>query len=204
MPVGFSAATYAAAAAIAGAAVSAYGQISSANSAASSANYQAQIAKNNATIAKQNEEYATEAGSAQSEMVGIKGAAAGGRIKAQQSANGVDVNSGSAVAVQKGQRSAGALDQQTAANNAFLQAYGYRSQVATDQAVSGLDSSEASSDQTAGALGAGGTLLNGASSIGFKWLGSQNPSSGGFGATNQIGASGSASQTDGGFAVGPV
>ena len=69
----------------------------------------------------------------------MKSAAASGRLKAGQAANGVDVNSGSAVAVQSGQRKAGLLDTATVANNAELQAYGYRSQAAGFNAQAGLE-----------------------------------------------------------------
>ena len=154
---------------MAGAGISAYGAIEGGQATANAANYDAQVARNNAIIANQSATYAEEAGNAQAGIAGMKSAAASGRLKAGQAANGVDVNSGSAVAVQSGQRKAGLLDTATVANNAELQAYGYRSQAAGFNAQAGLETLQAEQAPIGAELSAAGGLLSGATGVASKW-----------------------------------
>jgi hypothetical protein len=145
------------------------------------ANYQAQVAANNTIIANQNAEQATAAGSVQAQNIGLETAATGGAIKAAQGANNVDVNTGSNVLVQKGQRKIGALSQLQTRANAALQAYGYKvqAQQATEQGQ--LYQAEAQYAPIAGDIGATGSLLSGVSSAGSRFAawyqGNQNPPS---------------------------
>lgn len=161
-----------------GAVTSAVGTIAGGEAQSQAAAYQAQVAQNNATIARQNAKYAIAAGHEQAAITSEKGAATGGQIKADQAANGVDVNSGSALDVQESQRGESKLDTETALNNAQLTAYGYRSQAVGYEAQSNLDTSEAQSAPIGADLAAGGSLLSNASSIGFKWSGNTAASSG--------------------------
>lgn len=157
---------------VASAVVGAAGSISSGIAAKNAADYQAAVANNNATIAQQNAEYAMKAGYAQAENQSRKGAANLGRIKTAQAASGVDVNSGSALDVQEGQRETNQLDTETVLNNAQLHAYGYRTQATNFEAESKLDTMKGEAAQTASYFKAGGDLLSSASSIGGKWTGS--------------------------------
>jgi hypothetical protein len=141
----------------AGAAASAVGSIQQGN-------YSAQVAKNNATIAKQSEAYSAQAGQVAAENQSLQNASQLGIIRANQAANNVDNNSGSALQVQTDQQSAGDLDTQTTLHNALLQAYGYQSQ-ATSQTA------QAKQDTTAGYEEAGAGLLGSVSSLGLKWSG---------------------------------
>lgn len=152
-----------------GAATTAVGDVEGGIAQGNAAHYQAQVAKNNATIENQNAEYAAEAGGAQGQMVGQRAAATGGRIKAGQAANGINVNTGSAEAVQEGARQAGQLDVLTTENNALLEAYGYKTQSKNFEAQAGLDEAEADQAPIAGDLAAGGSLLSNASSLGYRW-----------------------------------
>lgn len=151
--------------------VGAIGAISSATAASNNANFQAQVASNNAIAARNNATYALKAGEAKTQAVGLRAAQQGGAIKAAQAANGVDVNSGSAVDVQTSAREQGDLDEATTEHNAALQAYGYRTQATNFDAQAQLDKSAASSDLTGGFLNAGAGLLSSASSISTKWPG---------------------------------
>lgn len=183
-------ATAAIVAGVAGAGVSAIGGITSgearaqqAQASAQASAYQAQVANNNATVATNNANYATEAGEVQAQNENMKGAAQIGKIKTQQAANGLDVNTGSAVAVRQGQAETNAQDVATTKSNALLTAYGYRSQAASDTAQGVLDTSAAASqtaaagtDVASGFLDASGGLLGSASSLGFKWSSMQDPS----------------------------
>lgn len=157
-----------------GAGVSAIGALGSASATASAANYQAQVAQNNATIAAQNAETATQAGQAQATAQSLQGRAALGAITSGEAANGLDINSGSALDTRATQREFNELNTETTAANAALQAYGYRTQSTNFQAEAGLQQMTASSALEAGGIGAAGSLLGGASSLGLKWSILQN------------------------------
>jgi hypothetical protein len=160
---------------VVGAGVSAAGALFGGISGAQASRYQASVAKNNAIIAEQNASYSMEAGEAQAERTSLKGAAQSGQIKAAQAASGVDVNSGSAENVQISQKEVNQLDTDTTLNNAQLQAYGYRTQAANDEAQAALDKSQANNDLIGGGLNAAGSLLGNASSLSFKWGGGSTP-----------------------------
>jgi undecaprenyl pyrophosphate synthase len=124
--------------------------------------YEGQVARNNATIAAQNADYSRQAGQQQATITSMKGAAKGADIKTGLAAHGVDVNTGSALDVEAGQRETNELDTETVLNNADLQAYGYTTQAVNDKA-------QAQQDEVGGILGAAGTLVGSASSLGLKW-----------------------------------
>lgn len=162
----------------AGAGLSAYSAIQGGNAKSSQLNYQAAVAKNNAIISEQNAESAIEAGGAKAATTSMKGAAVGGSIKAKQAASGVDVNTGSNVDIQEGQREAALLDTEIVLHNADLQAYGYRSQAKNFEAEAGLAEAGADQAKTAGYLQAGAGILGSASSLGYKWGGMQSDTAG--------------------------
>lgn len=162
-------AAVAAVAAVAATGVEVYGQIEQGKANARAANYSAQVSRNNATIADQNAAYATQAGSEAATAESLKGGARIARIKTAQAANGLDVNSGSAVDVRAGQAETNKLDTLTTQHNALLQAYGYKTQATGDTAQAGLYQQQANEAPTAAGLGAAGTLLGNASSLGFRW-----------------------------------
>ena len=132
------------------------------------------MAKNNAQIAQQNATYAIEAGKSKQQQEGLKSAEELGQVKTALAANNVDVNTGSAKEVEVGQREKGALSQETIANNAELQAYGYESQATGFEAQAGLEQATAAEAPLGAAIGAGGSLLSNASALSLKW----NPPSG--------------------------
>ena len=163
------AAPLALAAGIFGAGVSAVGAVEAGQATANAANYSAEVARNNATIANQNADYSIAAGQRKAADTSMKNAANIGRIKGAQAASGIDVNSGSAEDVQVGNRETGQLDSETVLNNSELQAYGYRSQSTGFTAQAGLDTLTAQQAPIGSDIGAGGSLLSNASSLGFKW-----------------------------------
>ena len=153
-----------------GSVVSAGGAVLGGIAAGNAASYQAQVAENNAQIAKQNATYAEQAGNAKQEQAGLKAAVEGGMVKTALAANNVDVNTGSAKEVETGTREKGQLDQETIANNTELQAYGYQTQATGFEAQAGLDNATAAEAPIGAAIGATGSLLSGASAVGFKGL----------------------------------
>ena len=144
---------------MAGAGISAYGQVEQGKATANAANYSSQVAANNATIANQNAAYATAAGETNAAATSLKGRAQSGKIKATQAASGIDVNTGSAVDVQEGNRETNKLDTETVLNNAELQAYGYRSAATGYTAQSQLDTATAEQAPIGADIGAAGGIL---------------------------------------------
>lgn len=124
--------------------------------------YQAQVARNNAKTATADADYEHIVGQDQAAISSMKGAEKSGALKAAQGANGVDVNSGSAVDVQAGEREADTLDAETILSNHELSAYGY-----TTQAQQFED--QANQDETGADFDALGTLASGAGQLASKW-----------------------------------
>jgi hypothetical protein len=170
--------------AIGGAVTSAIGAIGGGIASSQAASYQAQVNRNNATTATQNSTYALEAGSVQEQEAGQKAAGQLGQVRASMAANNVDVNSGSAVDVQKSQRETGLLSEEDVSNNAALTAYGYQTQATGFQAQAGLEQGQASTAIPGALLSAGGGLLSNVSTIPtkFAWPNSEVPA--GFGAAS--------------------
>lgn len=154
---------------IASAGISAAGALLGGISASNAAKYQAAVARNNSTIAKQNANYAIQAGQVEAERSSLKGAANLANIKAGQAASGIDTHTGSALDVQQSQRLVNRQDTATELNNAQLKSYGYRTQARNFEAQAQLSESAATNDLIGGGLGAAGSLLGNASSLGFKW-----------------------------------
>lgn len=159
---------------IAGAGVTAASTISGGIAKQDASNYQAAIASNNAIGSGQQAEYAANAGQVKAARQSMKGAAEGGRLKTSQAANGVNVNTGSAVDAQVAQREGAKLDTETVINNADLTAYGYRRQADNFKAQEAMDRATADNAVPAAALSAAGGLLSSAGSVGFKWAGSNS------------------------------
>ncbi len=124
--------------------------------------YQAQVARNNAKIATQNAEYERVVGQDRAAISSMKGAQKSGAVKAAQSANGVDVNSGSAVDVQAGEREADTLDTETILNDSELAAYGYTTQAKNFEGQADQEESSATFDAL-------GTLASSAGQLASKW-----------------------------------
>jgi len=168
-------ATAAAIAGIAGSGVSALGALSTGSANAAMANYQAEVARNNQVTANQNAQYAIQAGNQAAATESLKGRAEGQHLKAEIAANAIDVNTGSAAQVEASQTEKAELDTETTRQNAALTAYGYRTAASGYGAEATLAQAQAGFDTTAGYLGAGASLLSGASNIGSKWA-ALNPS----------------------------
>lgn len=152
------------AATLGGGAMQAAGQIQAGNAAKASANYNAAIARMNADQAKNNQQIASQTGMAQTGMQEQKTRAEFGQTLANQAGSGVDVNSGSFSDVQASERTLGDLDALTVRQNATKEAFGYKVQETNQRAQGELDKFEGKNAQTAGYIGAAGTLLGTAGS----------------------------------------
>lgn len=147
-------------ASVASAGIGAFGAIRQGQAASEAASYQSTIAANNAKIAQQNASFQGAEGDANAAAKELQTRGKVGAITAAQGANGLDVNSGSAVAVRQSAAELGQLDAMTIRSNAARAAYGYQTSAASDTAQSALDKSTAANSKTAGYISGAGTLLS--------------------------------------------
>lgn len=152
------------AASAAGAVTGAVGSAQSGNAAAAAANYNSEIQANNAKLATQQAQWAGQAGEAQAGAEAQKTKATVGAIQAAQAANGISVNSGSAVDVRSSASELGQLSAINIRSTAARQSYGLETQASSDTAQSQLDKFQGEQSQIAGDVGAGGDIISGAGS----------------------------------------
>lgn len=135
----------------------------SAIGAARSADAQAKMYRYQADVARINQEWAAQQGGANAMQYGSKARQQEGAIKAAQGASGIDVNSGSAVGVQEGQRKTIEADNLTIRSNAARTAYGYGQQAEMyDTAAANVKASKG--------LTVASSILGTATSVASKWL----------------------------------
>lgn len=157
-----------------GAGVSAYGAYESGQANKSAAAYQAEVAANNAKIAQQNATWDIQAGEVAADNQGLRTRGAVGAEKAGQGAAGVSVNSGTAPDVRAATEALGMQDAMTIRSNAARAAYGAEVQATSDTAQSQLDTMQSRQAGIAGDLSAGGSLLQGISTVGGRYAAWQN------------------------------
>lgn len=149
--------------------IGAVGASDSADASADAANYRAQVATNNATLANRQATYDTQVGDIQSMQSGRQTRARMGSVRATEGANGIDVNSGSAVDLQRDVAQQGALDGLTIRNNAARKAYTDQINSQSYTGEASLDRSQASDAETAGFVNSFGSILGSASKVADKW-----------------------------------
>lgn len=137
----------------AGTGIGAIGAIQQGVAASRADKYNAQIAEQNASLAKQNADLAGGIGEQDVGLAGIKTREQVGAIKAAQAGNGIDVNTGSAKAVQISQAETGLLNAMNIRSNAARQAYGFETQAVGFENEANIDRSKAKNDMTAGMMG---------------------------------------------------
>jgi hypothetical protein len=155
--------------------VSAFGAYQGGQASAAEATYQAGVAQMNQQIAQQNANYALYAGEEQAQQQGIKTAQQIATTKAEQGAGGLDVSSGSNLAVRQSEYNVGQEDIALIRSDAAKRAYGYQVEGVQYGAQASLDKYAASESKIAGTTAAIGSILGGASSVSSKWLSPSNP-----------------------------
>lgn len=187
---GLSASTLATGAALTSAGIGAIGSIQQSQAQAASAGYNSKISAQNAGIATQNAAFAGAQGEEDVGIQGAKNAATEGTILANQGASGVDVNSGSAVAVRQSAAKVGMLNELNIRSQAAQKAYGFQTQAVSDTAQANLDAAQSSADKTAGYIGAGTSVLGGLSqaSMFSAYLADSGPAAGLTGTGSGLGA----------------
>ena len=143
-----------------------FGAIQQGQAAKSSANYNAAVAANNAKIADQNAKWAAAEGNANVEAKQLETRQKVAAMKTAQAANGVDINSGSALDVRTSAAELGELDALNIRANSARKVYGYETQSSNATAQSQLDKSEGKNAATAGYVGGATTLLG---TVGDNW-----------------------------------
>lgn len=168
---------------VASTAISAFGKIQEGKAAQQSANYNAQVAANNATIATQNASLRMAQGNAAVEQEQMKNRAKIGAITANQGASGVDINSPSFTDVRSSAAETGMLNAINIRSNAAREAYGYQVDSSNATAQSQLDRAQGKQAKAASYIGAGSTILGGASKAydGYSGLTGSKGLSGGTG-----------------------
>jgi hypothetical protein len=131
--------------------------------------YQAGVAKLNADIAKQDEAFALNKGEQEAQIAGLRGGQQLGQIKAAQASGNIDVNSGSALAVQKGQKMAIDLDRAQITSNAAMAAYDYNAKATQFENQSTLYEMAGTNAAQAGQIKAESSILGTAGSVAAKW-----------------------------------
>ena len=141
----------------------------SANAQAAASTYKAGVAQLNAQINQQNATWAAESGDVQAMESGLKSKQQIGQTKIEQSASGLDVNSGTGEAVRETQSTTAAYDQNVIRFDAAKTAYGYETKATMDEAEAGLDLQAASTEKEAGTLSMVSSFINAGSSVASKW-----------------------------------
>lgn len=136
-----------------------------------SESYQSQVAYNNAIIAERQATAAKEAGDAQAFGNDLKTANTMGQQKVTQAANGLDVNTGSAVDVRTSTEQLGRLDTLTILHNASKAAMGADFQAANFRSEGAARQASSDNAITAGFLSAAGSVAGAASSFSDRWMG---------------------------------
>lgn len=153
--------------------------------------YQAGIAKMNADIARQNADYAMNVGEQQAMIRGIQGAQTLGHVIAGQASSGLDVNTGTNLAVQQGTQFATTQDVATLRMNAWKGAYDQQVLAANQMAQAGLYELSGTNAIDAAQTNAMASIVGTVGSVASKWAqGSQvglfsNPGSWFGGSSNQ-------------------
>lgn len=158
------------AASVAGGAVGATGALAKGSSDKAMYGYQAGVALLNQNIAKQNAAYTRDVGENAAFISGRKTQATIGTEKVDQSASGLDVNSGSALDVRKSTAAVGGIDQATIRQNYAKKAYGFEVEAATKGAEATGDIIGGEQAEKSGKINATSSILGTVSSVSSKWL----------------------------------
>lgn len=184
---------------IAGGITAAEGAKTTAAATQQSYNYQAGVAQINSAIDLQNADYARNQGDIQAMDYGLKAGQTQANIKVAQGASGLDVNSGSALAVQQSQKVITGIDTAQIRSNAAKVAYDYDVKSTMDLNQSTLDVMGGQNAITAGNIQAEASILGTVGSVASKWT--QGNTAGLFGSGT---SSGPASPTMGLAGIGAI
>lgn len=124
----------------------------------------------NSMVAQQNASLVREQGEVEAQKYGMGAAQRMGQIKATQASSGLDINSGSALQVQKSQQLVSDIDLDQIRSNAAKTAYNYDVQAVQDKNQGQLYFMAGSNAAQAGQINATSSIISGAGSVASKWL----------------------------------
>lgn len=159
------------AATVIGGGMSAVGAAQGGAASKASYTYQSQVAANNKIIADRNAEYAIAAGETEAQMMGMKTKAQIGQTLATQGAKGLDVNSGSPLAVRESEAEIGSFNEMMIRHNAGRQAYGAKIEGMNAENQGRVATAAGNQASRAGQIGALSSIVGSAASVSSKWLG---------------------------------
>lgn len=149
--------------------MSAYGMYAQGQAQEEEASYQKKIMDRNAQVAEMNAQDAERRGKIEEKQLRLKTAATIGQARSDLSGSGVIVDSGSPLDVQSDVAGWGEYDVQTQRWNTAKEVWGIRNQAANYSAQGQLYALKGSNAASAGAWGAGSSLLSGAGTVADKW-----------------------------------
>lgn len=155
---------------ILGSGLSALGASKKADAESDALAYKAQVARNNAIIAERNAASAVEAGSVKGQINDLRTKSLVGQQLVAQAANGLDVNSGSNLAVRQSTADIGRLDTLTIIANAGKEAVGYLAAAEGYESEAVLQDMGSRYAREAGEINVATSLLGGATSVSDKYL----------------------------------
>lgn len=110
------------------------GAYNASESAMAEGRYQKQMSEINAKLSNMQATAAEKRGETEAQQKNKETQQLVGRQRAMAAAQGVDVNAGSVFDIQQGTQTLGAIDAMTIKNNAYREAFGYKSEAANYQA----------------------------------------------------------------------
>lgn len=155
---------------LAGGLLSAYGAQKEGAASQQMYNYQSQVAKINADIDRQNRDWTLQKGDVEARQYGMKAGQRFGAIRTQQAASGIDVNTGTAKAVQDSQRKITTEDISMIHSNAAKVAYDYETKATMDENQSKLYTMAGEHAKEAGDIKAAASLIGTAGTVSSKWM----------------------------------
>ena len=157
-------------ASVLGGVTSAVGSVMGGYAKSSMYQYQAGVSRVNQQIAKQNADYARYTGEFEAQRSGMKSRYEMGQTRVIQSGRGLDINFGSAAAVQESQAKIGQQEQTTIRSTAARRAYGFDVEAEKARTAASMYGKAAENEEIAGYIGAASSILSSASSVSDKWL----------------------------------
>ena len=159
----------AAAATVMGTATSMMTEHQQATASAGEARYRAQVASNDQQVAQQEAQDSLDQGQAEAQQQRQKAASLVGSLRANSAANGVTLDSGSALDLQSDAADQGELNAEDAINGSQQQAYGQQARAMDLAAQAGLDDAQAGFAGQQGDLAMTGSLLGGVTNLSRSW-----------------------------------
>lgn len=150
-------------------AIGGYGMVKQGQSANKQAQYSATISRRNAVMAERAAVDALDKGTRDEASIRMQYKQLKGRQRAAFAANGVVVDQGSALDIVMDTVALGEYDAITTRNNAAKEAFNLREQGDQFNSQAWMQTLAGRDAQTAGYIGAGSTLLSGASTVADKW-----------------------------------